>query len=209
MKNLIKYMGIAPVLLSITTEIDVYAAEANPSAEITSGVEVQISPGMLTLDKVANFNFGTSSVEAIANGDVVLPVINGNVTNTSATDNIELNTQISDYRGANSDGWSLRLDLGELKNSSNTEIILAQSELNIIPEVPEDFTGNAPVGLSIIPGNGEVELLSANSGKGLRTNEFTFDGTTTNLTIKQQDIISGRYQADLTWSLYDAYSPQQ
>ena len=48
-------LGMAPTAAA--------AAEANPTASMTSQATLTIEQGILSLDQVTNFNFGTSSIQ--------------------------------------------------------------------------------------------------------------------------------------------------
>ena len=52
-----------------------FAVEANPTAELTSEASLNIQAGILSLDRVSNFDFGTLSIKDIADSDQSLSLI--------------------------------------------------------------------------------------------------------------------------------------
>ncbi|EOH86195.1 WxL domain-containing protein [Enterococcus villorum] len=167
-----------------------FAVEANPTAELTSEASLNIQAGILSLDRVSNFDFGTLSIKDIADSDQSL-------TSTPET------TMISDYRGPNDSGWMLTAQLSAIENENSVKIQSAQ--LNLAATVAQ---GDAAIGTipAIDAGATDPTLVAtANGTTGLAENAFDFTATT--LTFPKQNINSGQYSGVVTWTLTNAYTP--
>lgn len=103
-------LGMAPTAAA--------AAEANPTASMTSQATLTIEQGILSLDQVTNFNFGTSSIQEIATDEQVIQTTSNEV------------TSITDYRGPNQAGWQLTAQLSKMTNASDNELANAKVTLN-------------------------------------------------------------------------------
>ncbi|MDH5040276.1 WxL domain-containing protein [Enterococcus faecalis] len=171
--------------------INSYAAEANPTAELTSEASLTIQPGILSLDAVSNFNFGELTIQDVAESDQTL----------TGTPEI---TKVSDYRGPNESGWMLSLKLSDIKNENNVK--LQSAKLNLATtRAKGDATVTATT--TIDAGTTEPTLVASASGTtGLAANEFDLSNTT--LTFPKQNINSGRYRGTVTWVLTNAYTPE-
>ncbi|MDO7872743.1 MAG: WxL domain-containing protein [Enterococcus casseliflavus] len=177
-------LGMAPTAAA--------AAEANPTASMTSQATLTIEQGILSLDQVTNFDFGTTSVKDIATGDQVL--------STAANET----TSITDYRGPNQAGWQLTAQLSKMTNAANNELVNAKVTLNGSID-----SGDASLvsGTELMVGATDPTLIaSANGTTGLATNDFDFTSAT--LTIPKQNINSGAYSGTITWTLSNTYQAE-
>lgn len=177
-------MALSPVLA--------FAAEANPTASMTSQATITIEQGILSLDQVTNFDFGTTSIKDIATGDQVL---------TTATNEA---TSITDYRGPNEAGWHLTAQLSKMTNAANNELVNAKVTLNGSID-----SGDASLvsGTELMVGATDPTLIaSANGTTGLAINDFDFTSAT--LTIPKQNINSGAYSGTITWTLSNTYQAE-
>lgn len=177
-------MALSPVLA--------FAAEANPTASMTSQATITIEQGILSLDQVTNFDFGTTSIKDIATGDQVL---------TTATNEA---TSITDYRGPNEAGWQLTAQLSKMTNAANNELVNAKVTLNGSID-----SGDASLvsGTELTVGETDPTLIaSANGTTGLATNDFDFTSAT--LTIPKQNVNSGAYSGTITWTLSNTYQAE-
>lgn len=177
-------LGMAPTAAA--------AAEANPTASMTSQATLTIEQGILSLDQVTNFDFGTTSVKDIATGDQVL--------STAANEA----TSITDYRGPNQTGWQLTAQLSKMTNAANNELVNAKVTLNGSID-----SGDASLvsGTELMVGATDPTLIaSANGTTGLATNDFDFTSAT--LTIPKQNVNSGAYSGTITWTLSNTYQAE-
>lgn len=177
-------LGMAPTAAA--------AAEANPTASMTSQATLTIEQGILSLDQVTNFDIGTTSVKDIATGDQVL--------STAANET----TSITDYRGPNQAGWQLTAQLSKMTNAANNELVNAKVTLNGSID-----SGDASLvsGTELMVGATDPTLIaSANGTTGLATNDFDFTSAT--LTIPKQNINSGAYSGTITWTLSNTYQAE-
>jgi len=117
MKKKAGVFGLIGISLALSP-VRAFAAEANPTASMTSQATITIEQGILSLDQVTNFDFGTTSIKDIATGDQVL---------TTATNEA---TSITDYRGPNEAGWQLTAQLSKMTNAANNELVNAIVTLN-------------------------------------------------------------------------------
>lgn len=169
-----------------------YAVEANPTAEMTSQATLTIEQGILSLDQVTNFNFGTSSIQDIATQEQVF---------TTAANDV---TSITDYRGPNEDGWQLTAQLSQMTNAADNQLVNAKVTLN-----GTTATGDATLvsGTELVVGATEPTLIaSANGTTGLAVNDFDF--TSASLTVPQQNVNSGAYSGTITWTLSNTYQAE-
>ncbi len=177
-------LGMAPTAAA--------AAEANPTASMTSQATLTIEQGILSLDQVTNFDFGTTSVKDIATGDQVL--------STAANEA----TSITHYRGPNQAGWQLTAQLSKMTNAANNELVNAKVTLNGSID-----SGDASLvsGTELMVGATDPTLIaSANGTTGLATNDFDFTSAT--LTIPKQNVNSGAYSGTITWTLSNTYQAE-
>ena len=107
-------LGMAPTAAA--------AAEANPTASMTSQATLTIEQGILSLDQVTNFNFGTSSIQEIATDEQVIQTTSNEV------------TSITDYRGPNQAGWQLTAQLSKMTNASDNELANAKVTSLTVPK---------------------------------------------------------------------------
>ena len=169
-------LGMAPTAAA--------AAEANPTASMTSQATLTIEQGILSLDQVTNFNFGTSSIQEIATDEQL--------------------TSITDYRGPNQAGWQLTAQLSKMTNASDNELANAKVTLN-----GTTASGDAALvaGTELMVGATDPTLIaSANGTTGLATNDFNFSNAS--LTVPKQNVNSGTYSGTITWTLSNTYQAE-
>lgn len=177
-------LGMAPTAAA--------AAEANPTASMTSQATLTIEQGILSLDQVTNFNFGTSSIQEIATDEQVIQTTSNEV------------TSITDYRGPNQAGWQLTAQLSKMTNASDNELANAKVTLN-----GTTASGDAALvsGTELMVGATEPTLIaSANGTTGLATNDFNFSNAS--LTVPKQNVNSGTYSGTITWTLANTYKAE-
>lgn len=177
-------LGMAPTAAA--------AAEANPTASMTSQATLTIEQGILSLDQVTNFNFGTSSIQEIATDEQVIQTTSNEV------------TSITDYRGPNQAGWQLTAQLSKMTNASDNELANAKVTLN-----GTTASGDAALvsGTELMVGATEPTLIaSANGTTGLATNDFNFSNAS--LTVPKQNVNSGTYSGTITWTLAKTYQAE-
>ena len=177
-------LGMAPTAAA--------AAEANPTASMTSQATLTIEQGILSLDQVTNFNFGTSSIQEIATDEQVIQTTSNEV------------TSITDYRGPNQAGWQLTAQLSKMTNASDNELANAKVTLN-----GTTASGDAALvsGTELMVGATEPTLIaSANGTTGLATNDFNFSNAS--LTVPKQNVNSGTYSGTITWTLANTYQAE-
>ena len=177
-------LGMAPTAAA--------AAEANPTASMTSQATLTIEQGILSLDQVTNFNFGTSSIQEIATDEQVIQTTSNEV------------TSITDYRGPNQAGWQLTAQLSKMTNASDNELANAKVTLN-----GTTASGDAALvsGTELMVGATEPTLIaSANGTTGLATNDYNFSNAS--LTVPKQNVNSGTYSGTITWTLANTYKAE-
>lgn len=177
-------LGMAPTAAA--------AAEANPTASMTSQATLTIEQGILSLDQVTNFNFGTSSIQEIATDEQVIQTTSNEV------------TSITDYRGPNQAGWQLTAQLSKMTNASDNELANAKVTLN-----GTTASGDAALvsGTELMVGATEPTLIaSANGTTGLATIDFNFSNAS--LTVPKQNVNSGTYSGTITWTLANTYQAE-
>lgn len=177
-------LGMAPTAAA--------AAEANPTASMTSQATLTIEKGILSLDQVTNFNFGTSSIQEIATDEQVIQTTSNEV------------TSITDYRGPNQAGWQLTAQLSKMTNASDNELANAKVTLN-----GTTASGDAALvaGTELMVGATDPTLIaSANGTTGLATNDFNFSNAS--LTVPKQNVNSGTYSGTITWTLANTYQAE-
>ncbi len=177
-------LGMAPTAAA--------AAEANPTASMTSQATLTIEQGILSLDQVTNFNFGTSSIQEIATDEQVIQATSNEV------------TSITDYRGPNQAGWQLTAQLSKMTNASDNELVNAKVTLN-----GTTASGDAALvaGTELMVGATDPTLIaSADGTTGLATNDFNFSNAS--LTVPKQNVNSGTYSGTITWTLSNTYQAE-
>ncbi|MEO2552585.1 WxL domain-containing protein [Enterococcus casseliflavus] len=177
-------LGMAPTAAA--------AAEANPTASMTSQATLTIEQGILSLDQVTNFNFGTSSIQEIATDEQVIQTTSNEV------------TSITDYRGPNQAGWQLTAQLSKMTNASDNELANAKVTLN-----GTTASGDAALvsGTELMVGATDPTLIaSANGTTGLATNDFSFSNAS--LTVPKQNVNSGTYSGTITWTLANTHQAE-
>lgn len=177
-------LGMAPTAAA--------AAEANPTASMTSQATLTIEQGILSLDQVTNFNFGTSSIQEIATDEQVIQTTSNEV------------TSITDYRAPNQAGWQLTAQLSKMTNASDNELVNAKVTLN-----GSTASGDATLvsGTELMVGATDPTLIaSANGTTGLATNDFNFSNAS--LTVPKQNVNSGTYSGTITWTLSNTYQAE-
>ena len=74
MKKMVLALGILGIS-SLGVPVTGLAAEANPSTSMTSEASLTINPGILSLDSVSNFDFGTGNIADFAQQEKVITTV--------------------------------------------------------------------------------------------------------------------------------------
>lgn len=91
MKKMVLALGILGIS-SLGVPVTGLAAEANPSTSMTSEASLTINPGILSLDSVSNFDFGTGNIADFAQQEKVITTVSNET------------SSVSDFRGPNTVG---------------------------------------------------------------------------------------------------------
>ncbi|MCC4044127.1 WxL domain-containing protein [Enterococcus gallinarum] len=188
MKKLVLALGILGVS-SLVIPVTGLAAEANPTASMTSEASLTINPGILSLDSVSNFDFGTGDIADFAQQEKVITTLSNET------------SSVSDFRGPNTAGWQLTAKLSKITNATQKELTNAKVTLK----------GTETVGNAALTANAELiagatdptSIATANGTTGLAIS--TFDFSTTTLTVPQQNVYGGDYTGTITWTLTNSY----
>lgn len=188
MKKFMLALGILSVS-ALGIPLNASAAEANPTVSMTSEATLTINPGILSLDSVSNFDFGTGNIEDFALQEKVITTVSNET------------SSVSDFRGPNTAGWQLTAKLSTIKNASQNELANAKVTLK----------GSETAGDAALTANAELvagaadptSIATANGTTGLAIN--TFDFSTTTLTVPQQNVYGGDYTGTITWTLTNSY----
>ena len=188
MKKLVLALGILGVS-SLGIPVTGLAAEANPTASMTSEASLTINPGILSLDSVSNFDFGTGDIADFAQQEKVITTLSNET------------SSVSDFRGPNTAGWQLTAKLSKITNATQKELTNAKVTLK----------GTETVGNAALTANAELiagatdptSVATANGTTGLAIS--TFDFSTTTLTVPQQNVYGGDYTGTITWTLTNSY----
>ncbi|MCI1135621.1 hypothetical protein MOP89_08830 [Enterococcus gallinarum] len=86
MKKMVLALGILGIS-SLGIPVTGLAAEANPSTSMTSEASLTINPGILSLDSVSNFDFGTGNIADFAQQEKVITTVSNET------------SSVSDFRG--------------------------------------------------------------------------------------------------------------
>ena len=86
MKKMVLGLGILGIS-SLGVPVTGLAAEANPSTSMTSEASLTINPGILSLDSVSNFDFGTGNIADFAQQEKVITTVSNET------------LSVSDFRG--------------------------------------------------------------------------------------------------------------
>ena len=86
MKKMVLELGILGIS-SLGVPVTGLAAEANPSTSMTSEASLTINPGILSLDSVSNFDFGTGNIADFAQQEKVITTVSNET------------SSVSDFRG--------------------------------------------------------------------------------------------------------------
>lgn len=86
MKKMVLALGILGIS-SLGVPVTGLAAEANPSTSMTSEASLTINPGILSLDSVSNFDFGTGNIADFAKQEKVITTVSNET------------SSVSDFRG--------------------------------------------------------------------------------------------------------------
>nr|WP_279280626.1 hypothetical protein [Enterococcus gallinarum] len=86
MKKMVLALGILGIT-SLGVPVTGLAAEANPSTSMTSEASLTINPGILSLDSVSNFDFGTGNIADFAQQEKVITTVSNET------------SSVSDFRG--------------------------------------------------------------------------------------------------------------
>lgn len=86
MKKMVLALGILGIS-SLGVPVTGLAAEANPSTSMTSEASLTINQGILSLDSVSNFDFGTGNIADFAQQEKVITTVSNET------------SSVSDFRG--------------------------------------------------------------------------------------------------------------
>lgn len=176
MKKMVLALGILGTS-SLGVPVTGLAAEANPSTSMTSEASLTINPGILSLDSVSNFDFGTGNIADFAQQEKVITTVSNET------------SSVSDFRDPNTVGWQLTAKLSKISNADQKELANAKITLK----------GTETAGDAALSANAELvagatdptSVATADGATGLAIN--TFDFSTTTLTVPQQNVYSGDY----------------
>ncbi|MUO32394.1 WxL domain-containing protein [Enterococcus gallinarum] len=188
MKKLVLALGILGVS-SLGIPVTGLAAEANPTAAMTSEASLTINPGILSLDSVSNFDFGTGNIADFAQQEKVITTLSNET------------SSVSDFRGPNTAGWQLTAKLSKITNATQKELTNAKVTLK-----GTETAGNAALtaNAELIAGATDpTSIATADGTTGLSIS--TFDFSTTTLTVPQQNVYGGDYKGTITWTLTNSY----
>ncbi|MEB7428319.1 WxL domain-containing protein [Enterococcus faecalis] len=151
---------------------------------------VEFTPGVLTLDAVPNFDFGSQEITT------------KDETYQSKTDSI---VTVTDLRGS-SIGWNLTVKQDtQLKTAQNEELKGAQLTLSKgTLQTSSDDTATVSNGV-LIPGGGSIKVLEAtvNQGNGTFSANWSAEGAI--LEVPGTSVkLAKQYTANLIWTLTDA-----
>lgn len=176
MKKMVLALGILGIS-SLGVPVTGLAAEANPSTSMTSEASLTINPGILSLDSVSNFDFGTGNIADFAQQEKVITTVSNET------------SSVSDFRGPNTVGWQLTAILSKISNADQKELANAKITLKGT-ETAEDAALSANAEL-VAGATDPTSVATADGATGLAIN--TFDFLTTTLTVPQQNVYSGDY----------------
>lgn len=189
-------------------------AEDTPSPSKSTASFVA-NPGELTLVKVPDMNFGTTSVQDLIAG-TTLEYQNGNadtngMSNTSNA-NQDGTLQVADYRGTSA-GWQLSAQAAPFTADHNA-VTLGTTTLTFSPMVDTDQSGtqanNLATNTNIYNTNAQIWSADATGTTpeektGTGTNTVTFTQGIATLKIgATPSAVSGTYQSQITWTLASA-----
>ena len=185
MKKMVLALGILGIS-SLGVPVTGLAAEANPSTSMTSEASLTINPGILSLDSVSNFDFGTGNIADFAQQEKVITTVSNET------------SSVSDFRGPNT------AKLSKISNADQKELANAKITLK----------GTETAGDAALSANAELvagatdptSVATADGATGLAIN--TFDFSTTTLTVPQQNVYGGDYTGTITWTLSNSYQAQ-
>ncbi|MGQ5520289.1 WxL domain-containing protein [Enterococcus gallinarum] len=191
MKKMVLALGILGIS-SLGVPVTGLAAEANPSTSMTSEASLTINPGILSLDSVSNFDFGTGNIADFAQQEKVITTVSNET------------SSVSDFRGPNTVGWQLTAKLSKISNADQKELANVKITLK----------GTETAGDAALSANAELvagatdptSVATADGATGLAIN--TFDFSTTTLTVPQQNVYGGDYTGTITWTLSNSYQAQ-
>ncbi len=172
MKKMVLALGILGIS-SLGVPVTGLAAEANPSTSMTSEASLTINPGILSLDSVSNFDFGTGNIADFAQQEKVITTVSNET------------SSVSDFRGPNTVGWQLtKISNADQKELANAKITLKGTET----AGDAALSANAEL---VAGATDPTSVATADGATGLAIN--TFDFSTTTLTVPQQNVYSGDY----------------
>lgn len=192
---------------------------AKPEAKARSTAEFEITEGNLTLDRVPDMRFaridqGNPTVEQFNAGPVELTLQDGEVKelsgegelskNNKAWDgNKDLALQVSDYRGASTAGWDLKVNVSDFFTKDGKTL-----RFDTMTLTPSN-AGWDTQAVELVA-NADKTLVFANSNEHtLGTHLFNFaSGRQNRINFNtRRSVDSGVYQATMTWTLTNSYRP--
>lgn len=188
-------------LNSAVTEGFAITADESGSGLADSIVEVNFTPGTLSLLKVPNLSFGTADVKSIISGDVTLQLGQGNIINgTSGYDGSnEQKIEVADYRGSNV-GWKLSAALSNFTGG----VPITADKLALTGQSVSDTFKTSFAQLDIAKGT--TAVLTAPAGQGTGLVAASIDSGELVLP-KTNNAMAGQYQATITWTLAATPAP--
>ncbi|GEN95775.1 WxL domain-containing protein [Pediococcus ethanolidurans] len=180
--RLIATLGILGISLAIGLSTTSAHADDTDLGKTSTG-KFSVTAGGLKLESVPSFDFGTTNLKDLVSGTTLK--------NQSTTDNT---LSVSDYRGVSNDKWNLTAALGNFTNQTGSGSVTGTIE----------FKTNSSAAGTIDSSASNVWNYTDADTNGASTASATVDNDTTSLTTKNyNNVDSGDYSADVTWTLSD------
>ncbi|WP_461226052.1 WxL domain-containing protein [Lacticaseibacillus suihuaensis] len=189
-----------------------FEVDANGKAAANSTASFKLEAGVLELDAVPNFDFGTANVEDIATGN---KLVLKNVDNTSvkAADaafdgNDEGRIVVQDFRGNNA-GWNLTAQTGTKFAGSTADMSIEMSSFEMFIS-KDTTTADKALASSFESQNiagASASIVNAAAGNGAGRSDFSLSEATVQL-VQQLKVQAGDYNAVVNWTLANAPDPE-
>ncbi|WP_262315303.1 WxL domain-containing protein [Lacticaseibacillus parakribbianus] len=202
--------GTAAANISKTDVGSGFEVDASGHAAANTTASFKLEAGVLELDAVPNFNFGTANVEDIATGDKELTIVNqaGGVAPTTTYDGNDAGKiTVTDFRGNNA-GWNLTAQTGtEFQGpTADATIGMTSFEVGFNNDGSED-TDLAPSFASKSIAGASASIVNAVAGNGAGRSSFLLDEATVQL-VQQLKVQAGDYRAVVNWTLASTPDPE-
>lgn len=179
-----------------------FTPDGNGEASALSTSEVEIVGGILSLDAVPDFHFGTLNIAEFDAGDIEQPLLSGTLAydsyKTTQDGNDQLFARVTDFRGTG-EGWQLAVSMSpfSLLGDPNVQIDGAELRLTV------NHSGQSRGRVDIPTTEDNTAFVKLDEKEGFGQNEFNFvtGGNENQLYIPAQPIRSGAYHAVKTWTL--------